>query len=369
MKKKIVIAGGHLTPAMAVIEELQKRGNWEIFYFGRPYSTEGDRTVSLESRIVKEQGVKFIPINFGRIQHNFTRYSPWAFLRIPWGFILSFIQLIRLRPNLVFSFGSYVGITVVISAWILGIPVVIHEQTTVVGLANKISSSLAKKILVSWSQALKIFPQGKTVLTGNPIRSEIFQFNSKVWESFGFESELPLILITGGNQGSHRINVAVEGILKKLLGEYNLFHQTGHLESFGDFDRLSKAKEKFPTDLKKRYQIRKYLTGEEWGTVLKKADLVVSRAGINTISELLALGKPQLLIPIPWLPADEQGQNAMMVKKMSLGEILAQKDLNPENLFQKIEEMIKNLKKYQQKPEQVNLQAAGKIVDELEKMA
>jgi UDP-N-acetylglucosamine--N-acetylmuramyl-(pentapeptide) pyrophosphoryl-undecaprenol N-acetylglucosamine transferase len=366
--KRIVIAGGHLTPALAVIEELQKRGGWEIFYFGRPYSTEGDKTPSLESKIIKDQGIKFIPINFGRVQHNFTRYSPWAFLRIPWGFVLSFVQLIRLRPSLVLSFGSYVGVTVVISAWILGIPVVIHEQTTVVGLANKISSSLAKKVLVSWLQTLRVFPHDKTVLTGNPLRSEIFQFKTKIWESFDFDSKLPLVLITGGNQGSHQINVAVEGILKRLLGKYNLFHQTGHLESFGDFDRLSEVKEKMPADLQKHYQIRKYLT-EEWGTVLKKADLVVSRAGINTISELLALGKPQLLIPIPWLPADEQGQNAQMVKKMGLGEILPQKDLNPENLFQKIESMMKNLKKYQQKPEQVNLQAAGKIVDELEKMA
>jgi UDP-N-acetylglucosamine--N-acetylmuramyl-(pentapeptide) pyrophosphoryl-undecaprenol N-acetylglucosamine transferase len=369
MKRKIVIAGGHLTPALAVIEELQKRGDWEIFYFGRPYSTEGDNTSSLESKIIKEQGVRFIPINFGRIQHNFTRYSLWAFLRIPWGFILSFIQLIRFRPNLVLSFGSYVGITVVISSWVLGIPVVIHEQTTIAGLANRIGSSLAKKILVSWPQTLKIFPQEKTILTGNPIRLDVFQFKSKIWESFKFDSKLPLVLITGGNQGSHRINVAVEGVLEKILGKYNLFHQTGHLESLGDFDRLSQVKEKLPADLKKRYQIRKYLTGGEWGTILRKADLVVSRAGINTISELSALGKPQLLIPIPWLPADEQGQNARMVKKRGLGEILAQKDLNPENLFQKIEDMMKNLKKYQQKPEQVNLQAAGKIVDELEKMA
>jgi UDP-N-acetylglucosamine--N-acetylmuramyl-(pentapeptide) pyrophosphoryl-undecaprenol N-acetylglucosamine transferase len=368
MKKKIVIAGGHLTPALAVIEELQKRDDWEIYYFGRPYSTEGDRTPSLESKIIKEQGLKFIPINFGRIQHNFTRYSPWAFLRIPWGFTLSFVHLIRLRPKLVLSFGSYVGATIVVSAWLLGIPVVIHEQTTVSGLANKISSVLAKKILVSWTQTLKNFPKEKSILTGNPLRSEIFQFNSKIWDSFEFDQKLPLLLITGGNQGSHRINVAVEIILKKLLNRYNLFHQTGHLESFGDFGRLTKAKEKLPAGLGKRYQIRRYLTGEEWGTVLHKADLVVSRAGINTISELLALGKPQLLIPIPWLPADEQGQNARMVKKIGLGEILTQNDLNPENLFQRIENMMKNLKKYQQKSEQFNLQAAGKIVDELEKM-
>lgn len=368
MKYKIVIAGGHLTPALAVIEELQKRNNWEIFYFGRPFSTEGDKTPSLESKIIKDKGVKLITINFGRLQHNFTRYSLWAFLRIPWGFTLSFIHLIRLRPDLILSFGSYVGVTVVMAAWVLGIPVVIHEQTTVVGLANKVSSTLAKKILISWPQTLKTFPEQKTVLTGNPLRSEIFQPKAKIWEAFNFEAKLPLILVTGGNQGSHRINVAVEGILLKLLRQYNVFHQTGHLQSFGDYSRLLKTKEKLPADLKKRYQLRKYLTGEEWGTILNKADLVVSRAGINTISELLALGKPQLLIPIPWLPKDEQGQNAQMVKNEGLGEILPQEDLTPENLFLKIEKMMKNLKKYQPKTKQINLKASFKIVNELEKM-
>ena len=369
MKKRIVIAGGHLTPALAVIEELQKRGDWEVFYFGRPYSTEGDKTPSLEAKIIQEKEVKFIPINFGRVQHNFTRYSPWAFLRIPWGILLSLIHLIRLRPKLVLSFGSYVGATVTAVAWVLGVPVVIHEQTTVAGLANKTSSFLAKKILVSWPQALKNFPYEKSVLVGNPLRQEVFQFDEKIWEAFRFDKKLPLVLVTGGNQGSHRFNVALEGVLTKLLGKYNLFHQTGHLKSFGDFDRLSKTREKLTADLKKRYQLKKYLTGKEWGTVLAKADLVISRAGINTISELLALGKAQLLIPIPWLPADEQGQNARMVKDMGLGEILLQKDLNPENLLQKIEIMMGDLKKYKQKPNQGNRQAAVKIVDELEKMA
>lgn len=367
--RRIVISGGHLTPALAVIEELQKKGNWEIFYFGRPYSTEGDRTLSLESEIIKEKRIKFIPINFGRIQHNFTRYSLWAFCRIPWGFILSFIYLIRLRPNLVLSFGSYVGASVVFSAWLMGIPVAIHEQTTVVGLANKISRFFAKKIFISWPETLKGLPLEKTVLTGNPLRSDIFQFKEKIWSSLGFVQNLPLVLVTGGNQGSHRINVALEGALEKILEVANLYQQTGHLKVFNDFQHLSKKKEKLSSDLKKRYQLRKYITGEEWGTVLQKADLVVSRAGINTLTELLALGKPQLLIPIPWLPGDEQNKNAQMVKKMGLGEILPQSELNSDSLVKKIILMLKNLKRYQQEPQVVNPKAAEKIVHELEKMA
>jgi len=365
--KKIVISGGHLTPALAVIEELQKRGDWQIFYFGRPYSTEGDRTPSLESKIIQEKGLKFIPINFGRIQHKFTRYTLPAFLRIPWSFILAFYHLSRLKPDLVLSFGSYVGATVSLAAWLSAIPVAIHEQTTVFGLANRITSFWAKKIFVSWLETLKGLPKEKTILTGNPLRQSVFRFNQKIWASFKLEENLPLILVTGGNQGSHRLNLAVEGVLEKLLTKYNLCHLTGHLQAFNDFARLSKKKKELPVNLKNRYLLREYLT-EEWGTILKKADLVVSRAGINTITELLALGKPQILIPIPWLPHDEQTKNAQMVKKIGLGEILPQDDLNPETLFKKIEMMMKKIKSYRQKPNLVNRQAARKIVDALEKM-
>ena len=179
-------------------------------------------------------------------------------------------------------------------------------------------------------------------------------------------------MVTGGNQGSHRINLAIEKILPKILVKYNLFHQTGHLEASGDFERLKSAKDELPASLKDNYQIKKYLTGEEWGSLLVEADLIVARAGINTITEALFLAKPQLLIPIPWLPSDEQTKNALMVKKIGLGEILLQEELNPENLLNKINQMMKNLEQYAlagaQAKKLVFPDAALKIVDELEKM-
>ena len=405
-KRKIVITGGHLTPALAVIEELIKRGNWEIFYIGRKYSAEGDKTPSLESMVIsseaknkgfliQEKGFWFIPINFGRLQHKFTKYTISAFLRIPWGFILSFYHLAKIRPNVILSFGSYVGVPVVIAGWLLGIPIVIHEQTTVVGLGNKINSFFARKICVSWPETLINLSRGKAILTGNPLRPDVFKTNAKILStlfrakretrvslfrakretrvSLKFEKEKPLILVTGGNQGSHRINVAIEGVLEKLLAKYNLFHQTGHLATFDDFERLEYKRDNLPINLKDNYHLKKYVTGEEWGTLLEGADLVVSRAGINTITELLALGKPQLLIPIPWLPGDEQTKNAQMVQKIGLGEILHQDDLTPNNLFEKIETMMAKIQKYRQAGDKnkslIIKNATQKIVDELEKTA
>jgi len=372
-KKKIVITGGHLTPALAVIDELIKRGNWEIFYIGRKYTAEGDKTPSLESMVIQEKGLWFIPINFGRLQHKFTRFTITAFLRIPWGFILSFYHLARIKPDVILSFGSYVGVPVVIAGWLLRILIVIHEQTTVVGLGNKINSFFARKICVSWPQNLDHSTKSKTILTGNPIRHDIFKTNKAILSTLKFEKGKPLILVTGGNQGSHRINVAIEGALEKLLAKYNLFHQTGHLATFGDFERLEEKRDKLPAKLKDNYHLKKYVTGEEWGTLLSKADLVISRAGINTITELLALGKPQLLIPIPWLPGDEQTKNAQIVQKIGLTEILHQDDLTPNNLFEKIETMMAKIQKYRQAGDKnkslIIKNATQKIVDELEKTA
>jgi len=304
-------------------------------------------------------------------------------------------HLLKIRPNIILSFGSYVGVPVVIAGWLLGRPIVIHEQTTVVGLGNKINSLFDKKICVSWPETLINLAKGKAILTGNPLRPDIFKSNAKILStlfrakretrvslfrakretrvSLKFEKGKPLILVTGGNQGSHRINVAIEGALEKLLAKYNLFHQTGHLAAFGDFERLEEKRDKLLTNLKDNYHLKKYVTGEEWGTLLSKADLVISRAGINTITELLALGKPQLLIPIPWLPGDEQTKNAQMVQKIGLGEILHQDDLTPENLYKKVEMMMGKINVYQQAAEKnknlVVKNATQKIVDELEKTA
>lgn len=373
MKKRIVITGGHLTPALAVIEELQKRGGWEIYFFGRKYAAEGEKVPSLESLIIPEKGIWFIPISAGRLQKKFTRYTIPAALKIPLGFFQAFFHLLRLRPKVILSFGGYVSVPVVVAGWPLGIPAVTHEQTTVAGRATKINSFFAKKICISWPQTTWMFPKKKSVLTGNPIRQEIFKVNQKLWQALKFEKGRPLILVTGGNQGSHAVNLAVEGCLKKILAKYNLFQQTGHLQALGDFERLEKLRSQLPPNLQRRYHLKKYIFGEEWGTLLSRADLVVSRAGMNTLTELAALGKPLLLIPHPWVPKDEQTKNAQMLKEAGLAEILPQEKLTPRLLFKMIEKMIKNLGFYQSNSikakKLVKLNAASKIADEVEKIS
>ncbi len=369
--RKIVITGGHLTPALLVIKELQKRGDWRVFYLGRRHTTEGDKTPSLESKLIPEVGAKFLPLFAGRLQQKFTRYTITAFLRIPFGFLQAFYYLLKIRPNIVLSFGSYVSVPVVFVAWVLRIPIMMHQQTIVKGKADKINSHFAKKIAVSWGKSISKFPKEKVVLTGNPLREDIFKVKEKIWQSFAFDKDLLLILVTGGNQGSHFINMAIEGTLEKVLEKYNLFHQTGSIGSFNDFERFKNKKRKLPNRLKKRYQIEEYVN-DEWTTLLNKADLVVCRAGINTLTEMLALEKKLLIIPIPWLFNNEQVENALMFKEIGLAEVLPQDDLTPENLYKMITKMMENLHRYRLdkgKKEGILIShASKKIADELEKM-
>ena len=369
MKKKVVITGGHLTPALAVIEELQKRG-WEIIFIGRKHAAEGDKTLSVEAKIIPKLGIPFFPLNAGRIQRQFTRWTIPALLRIPLGFFQAFGYLRRFRPTVVLSFGGYLSAPVVFSAWLLKIPVVTHEQTTVKGLATKFNSLFAKKIAVSWPASVGEFPPNKVVLTGNPIRKEIFKANQKVWRTLNFEKNLPLIFVTGGNQGSHVINMTVGEIVPSLTKIANVFHQCGHLNALGDFEKLEKVRNNLPAKLKRRYHLKKYLASQEMGTLLCKADLVISRAGANTLTELAALGKPAILIPFPWLYQNEQTKNAQMLAKVGIAEILPQEQLSPSRLLKLIKKMLSNLSFYQKNSPRakklVNLKAAKKIADLLE---
>lgn len=182
-----------------------------------------------------------------------------------------------------------------------------------------------------------------------------------------------MIYITGGSSGSHAINVLIEGCIEELLREYKVFHQTGDAKEFTDFERLQKLKETFNENLKKRYALFKFIDPSEVGAILKKADIVVSRSGINTVTELIALGKMSLLIPLPYGQNKEQEKNAMFLKELGIGEVSNQYDLTPEKLYDLINLMIKNIKKYEENAinaqKKVSKDAASKIINVLNEVA
>ena len=371
---KIIICGGHLTPALSVINKLKIEnhelwGKDQVLFVGRKYPLEGETTVSAEQKIIAQMGIPFIPLTTGRLQRKFTRYTIPSLLKIPIGFFQALWWTKKFKPDIILSFGGYVALPVVVAGWFLRVPIVTHEQTVVSGLANKIIGMLAKKICVSWPGSVKNFPASKVILTGNPVRREIFEIKKTPLLPVS-HALYPMIYVTGGSLGSHWINEAVLQCLPQLLEKYVVVHQCGESEKYRDWEKLKAQsaswRTKLKRELKERYFLTKYVEPEDIGWVLNRADLVVSRAGANILAELAALGKPALFIPIPWASGDEQTKNAQMLADVGIAEILPQRELDGKRLFAEISKMIKNLKKYQKNAELakrlIDLEAAAKIV-------
>lgn len=331
---KILITGAHFTPALAVIEQLKKTYNADILYVGRKTTMEGDQTESAESQILPRMEIKFIPITAGRLQRSFTIHTIPSLLKIPLGFIQAIFIILQFRPDVVLSFGGYVAVPTVLASWLFSIPIIIHEQTLVMGLTNRISALFADKIAVSFKENMA---GAKTILTGNPIRQSVLspQGVNLTHPGGGLNGlKPPIVLITGGSQGSHIINQTVEEVLDELTKMATVVHISGE-NKFGDYERLSKKQNE-------KYIVRKWL-GKEWGALLSITDLVVSRGGINTLMELAYLTKPALVIPIPYLYQDEQNKNAHFFQELGLVKSLPQSKLSGKTLLENIKVMLKDL--------------------------
>ncbi len=380
-KPKIMIIGGHLTPALAVLEELKARGYDNFVWVGRKYSQEGDKRKSSEYKLIKELGVRFYDLNGGRLQRKWTLKTFVVGVKelglVPLGLFRASSIIKKENPDLIMSFGGYLAVPVVMWGKLMGKKVITHEQTVVSGLANRMIGKYADKVLISWDESARFFPKNKTVKTGNPIRREIFEVSTN---DFNFENELPVTYVTGGSQGSNTINWRLLEILPRLLKSTNIIHQTGSSTVTKDYEKALKTKKRLPGKLKDRYIIKEHIYGKQIGEVFDKSALVVSRAGANTVTELLALAQPAILVPIPWSSQSEQTKNAVMLEKLGIATVLDQITLTPDILYEAIKSAINNytvnlapngesLDTVKARAQgKVNPDAAKSIVDEIEKL-
>lgn len=342
--KLLIVAGGggHFAPALAVIEALPT--DVDVLVVGRKYAFEADKAESLEYQTAKKLGIAFIPLTTGRLQRKLTKHSVVSLLKVPVGYFQSLKILKDFQPDIVLSFGGYVSLPVAFAAKTRGIPVVIHEQILGAGLANKIVAKFAEKVCVSWRESAKLFPREKVVVTGNPVRK--FQISNSKFQIPN--DNRPVIYITGGSGGSHGINVLIESCLEKLLEKYIVVHQTGDAQQFGDFDRLNAKRETLEPQVKKRYIVTKFVEPGEVRSIMERADLVIARSGMNTVIELLTLGKPCLLIPLPYGQHNEQLTNAQFVKQAGIAEVANQRELTGDALYNRIHHMMMSLETYQE---------------------
>ncbi len=339
--------GGHFAASLPVIRKLK---NESLLLVLRKYAFEGEKTLSFESQIAKEENIPFATLESARLSRTLSKYTFLSLAKLPKGFLKGFFLIKSFKPDVVLSFGGFTTIPIVISSAILRIPIVIHEQTFAAGLANRIASKFAKKICISWESSKKFFPKEKTVLTGIPIDT-IIANDSKIFEN---QKGFPILSFLGGSSGSHSINVLIEPILEKLLKEFFIIHQTGETQTFNDFDRLTMYKKTLQKPLQDRYQLIKFTNSSSVNSIISRSDFVVSRSGINTVARLLYFRTPSLLIPLPFGQKNEQLKNAQFLKQQGLAEILLQQDLVPEKLLEAIQAFSANIGQYKKHEIQIN---------------
>jgi len=345
--------GGHVSPALAVVQilrEMAQAEGWQpVFrYIG---SADG-----VEKRLAQEAGLDFVGVQSGKLRRAFslrgyfTRENLADLFRLPVGLVQSLWQVWKFRPAVVFSTGGYVSVPPVVAAGLLGVPVLTHEQTVQVGLANRIAARFASRIALSFEGAIEELPRrlrSKAFVTGNPVRRLIFGGNrDKAIVRFGFSPEdddLPTIYVTGGARGARIINRAIEAVLPELLSHCRIIHQCGQQPEGEeqDYDRLSAALEKLPAELNRRYFLARFI-GEEIGEVFALADLVVGRSGAGTVTEVSALGKPALFIPLVPTGGDEQTRNARRSVAAGAAVIIPNAELDGSRLLAELKTLLKD---------------------------
>lgn len=339
---KVLITGGHITPALAVAAELKEKGDANIVFVGRKYTYENDQAASFEYQEVKKAGYEFVDLKAGRLSRLLNMQSIVNILQIPFGFLGAFGILRREKPDAILSFGGYIALPISIVGSVLKIPVFTHEQTIAPGWANIIIAFFAQKVFVSFPQSARFFSKNKTIVSGNPIRKEVFLKKNTVDKildvALFLQNDKPTILIMGGSLGSHSINIHIEKIARKLCEKYNVIHQTGNVEEFGDYERLKRLEIKY-------YFVKDHISGDVYGSYLSAADIIISRAGANTLFELIALKKPSVLIPLPWSAGGEQQKQAELLVENGVAELFNQED-DDDKLLLLIEKVVVNKEKH-----------------------
>lgn len=324
-QKNIVITGTHHTPAIELVNLLHRdtQTSWNIFYIGHLYPTE----THILHTIIPKLGVSFYNLDCGKFDRKNLDKTLLGIPKTIAAIFRSFSLLTKIKPDVVVSFGGYVSVPVVIASYFKKIPSLTHEQTLVNSLATKINSHFVNKIALSFnnSDQIKELPEKKVVVTGNLLRQAIFHTHSS---KFKKTDKLPLIYITGGNQGSEFINHLTLELIPKLNRQFTIIHQTGH---------------NFPAHHFPNYQPTPYVEIEDIGWVLNHAQIIISRAGANICQELDVLQKKSILIPLPFTQRNEQTLNAQWLRLRHPDSviIISQSEAKTGNLLDSISRLSK----------------------------
>lgn len=328
--KQIILTGGgtagHVTPNIALLPSLAAAG-YQVTYIGS--------YTGIEKQLIEDLGITYYGISSGKLR----RYKSWKNLTDPFRVIAGYFQsrkLIRkIKPDIVFSKGGFVSVPVVLAASHKHIPVIIHESDMTPGLANKIAMRGATKICCNFPETLKYLPKDKAVLTGSPIRHELLLGNKPAGLKLcGFNTSKPIILVVGGSTGAVKVNNAVRAILPELLKKYQVVHLCGKGKTDASLNGID------------GYIQFEYIS-DQMRDLFAISDIVISRAGANAICELLALRKPNILIPLSANASrGDQILNANSFKEHGYSSVMTEEEITPEKLLAAVDDLYKNRQKY-----------------------
>ncbi|MBT5015962.1 undecaprenyldiphospho-muramoylpentapeptide beta-N-acetylglucosaminyltransferase [Candidatus Peregrinibacteria bacterium] len=285
---RILLSGGgtagHVLPHIAVVKELQKKApQTKFLYVG---SKNGP-----EKTYAKKWGIPFKSVPVGKLRRYFSLANALDAIKVPLGVLRASLIMIRFRPDVVFSKGGYVSVPVILAARILKKPIVIHDSDAKPGLTTKIAKKFAKKILLGYPEAAQHFPKEKVVITGIPIREEIFKGGIKEGlDKTGFSASKPVILVMGGSLGAQHLNKVIEKALPELLTFTQVIHITGRGKKIHHVPGNAKG-------YIGKYKAFEYVDAE-LPHLYRISDFIIGRAGANSIAEIQALKKPSLLVPL-----------------------------------------------------------------------
>ena len=351
-EKTIVLTGGgtagHVSPNIALLPRLKEHG-YTIHYIG---SYDG-----IERGLVEAEGIPYHPISSGKLR----RYRSLKNLSDPFRVLRGFFQSLRLlgklKPNVIFSKGGFVSVPVALASWFRRIPCVIHECDMTPGLANKLAMPFAARICTNFEETAAKIKGGKAVHTGTPIRESLAEGSREAGLALcGFTADKPVIMVTGGSQGAGAINDAVRKALPELTENYQVAHLCGSgkndtsLEGTAGYHQIEYA-------------------GPEMKDLYAAADIIISRAGANTLAEILSLAIPNILIPLPLSQSrGDQILNAESFEKKGYSYVLPEENLNTETLVEAVRKTWENRQAYQDAmhsaPDKNGLEAVLKIIRE-----
>jgi UDP-N-acetylglucosamine--N-acetylmuramyl-(pentapeptide) pyrophosphoryl-undecaprenol N-acetylglucosamine transferase len=319
-------SGGSATPVLAVANELRERvPDVELLYVA---TRDGP-----EASLAADEGIPYVGIATGKLRRYWDTQNVTDVGRIAQGVGQSLAQVRRFHPDVAMGAGGFASVPPLAAAGLLRVPVLIHQQDVIPGLANRLLVPFATRITVSLPDTLPAFPRGRSVLRGNPVRRRVLEGRAEeAFRLLGLVPGLPVLVATGGGTGALSLNRIIAAAAPSLVERCQVVHLTGRGRGV-------------PTpDLGPHYQQREFLV-DEMAHLLAAADLVITRAGLGTLSELSALGKPSIVVP---LPRSHQDANARAFARVGAAIAVDQDDLTPESLSRLVFDLLADEPRRQQ---------------------